>query len=93
MNRTQIIIVRHGQTEWNIRGIRQGYLDSPLTDRGLAQAKALGQRLAREKFTALYSSDLGTGGADGARGLKGHGARDRYRRALARASSRDIPRA
>jgi probable phosphoglycerate mutase len=59
MKRTQIIIVRHGQTEWNIRGIRQGYLDSPLTARGLAQAKALGQRLAREKFTALYSSDLG----------------------------------
>jgi len=59
MNRTQIIIVRHGQTEWNIRGIRQGYLDSPLTTRGMAQAKALAQRLAREQFSALYSSDLG----------------------------------
>ena len=59
MSRTQIIIVRHGQTEWNIKGIPQGYLDSPLTPRGLAQAKALGQRLARENFTALYSSDLG----------------------------------
>jgi probable phosphoglycerate mutase len=59
MQRTQIIIVRHGQTEWNIKGIRQGHLDSPLTGRGLAQAKALGQRLAREKFSALYSSDLG----------------------------------
>src|SRR5215217_4614172 len=59
MQRTQLIIVRHGQTEWNIRGIRQGFLDSPLTTKGLAQAKALGQRLGREKFTALYSSDLG----------------------------------
>jgi probable phosphoglycerate mutase len=59
MSRTQIIIVRHGQTEWNIKGIRQGYLDSPLTAKGMAQAKALGQRLAREEFTALYSSDLG----------------------------------
>ena len=59
MQRTQIIIVRHGQTEWNIRGIRQGYLDSQLTERGLAQAKALALRLAREKFAALYSSDLG----------------------------------
>jgi probable phosphoglycerate mutase len=59
MSRTQIIIVRHGQTEWNIKGIRQGYLDSPLTARGLAQAKALGQRLSRERFSALYSSDLG----------------------------------
>src|ERR1700730_9268316 len=59
MERAQVIIVRHGQTEWNLKGVRQGHLDSPLTDRGVAQAKALGERLAREKFTALYSSDLG----------------------------------
>ena len=59
MQRTQLIIVRHGQTEWNIAGIRQGHFDSPLTSRGAAQAQALGQRLARERFTALYSSDLG----------------------------------
>lgn len=59
MQRTQMIIVRHGQTEWNIKGIRQGHLDSRLTPRGMAQAKALAGRLGREKFTALYSSDLG----------------------------------
>jgi len=59
MQRTQLIIVRHGQTEWNIAGIRQGHLDSRLTSKGIAQAKALAQRLAQEKFDALYSSDLG----------------------------------
>ena len=59
MQRTHLIIVRHGQTEWNIAGIRQGHLDSRLTGKGVAQAKALGQRLARERFAALYSSDLG----------------------------------
>ena len=59
MPRTQIIIVRHGQTEWNIKKIRQGHLDSPLTAKGRVQARALGERLAREKFTAIYSSDLG----------------------------------
>jgi 2,3-bisphosphoglycerate-dependent phosphoglycerate mutase len=59
MDRAQVIIVRHGQTEWNIKGIRQGNLDSALTEKGIAQAKALAQRLAREKFTTLYSSDLG----------------------------------
>jgi 2,3-bisphosphoglycerate-dependent phosphoglycerate mutase len=59
MDRAQVIIVRHGQTEWNIKGIRQGNLDSRLTEKGMAQAKALAQRLARERFTALYSSDLG----------------------------------
>jgi probable phosphoglycerate mutase len=59
MQRTELIIVRHGETEWNIKGIRQGNLDSALTDKGMIQAKALAQRLARENFTALYSSDLG----------------------------------
>ena len=59
MSRTQLIIVRHGQTEWNLKLIRQGHLDSPLTEMGLAQARALGERLALETFTALYSSDLG----------------------------------
>jgi probable phosphoglycerate mutase len=59
MQRTRLIIVRHGETEWNIAGIRQGHLDSRLTDKGVAQAKALAERLARERFTALYSSDLG----------------------------------
>jgi 2,3-bisphosphoglycerate-dependent phosphoglycerate mutase len=59
MDRTQVIIVRHGETEWNIKSIRQGNLDSRLTEKGIAQAKALAQRLTREHFTALYSSDLG----------------------------------
>ena len=59
MQRTHVIIVRHGQTEWNIAGIRQGHLDSRLTSRGILQAKALGERLSREKFAAIYSSDLG----------------------------------
>lgn len=59
MQRTHVIIVRHGQTEWNIAGVRQGHLDSALTEKGVAQASALAQRLARERFTALYSSDLG----------------------------------
>jgi probable phosphoglycerate mutase len=59
MVRTQVIIIRHGQTQWNIRKIRQGHLDSELTEKGLAQAQALAQRLVRENFRVLYSSDLG----------------------------------
>ncbi len=59
MERTQVIIVRHGQTEWNIANVRQGHLDSPLTEEGIAQARALARRLLRERFSALYSSDLG----------------------------------
>jgi probable phosphoglycerate mutase len=59
MKRTRLIMVRHGQTEWNLKGIRQGHLDSALTERGVNQAKALGSRLVHESFSALYSSDLG----------------------------------
>ncbi len=59
MGRTQVIIVRHGETQWNTKGIRQGHFDSQLTEKGIAQAAALAERLKREKFSALYSSDLG----------------------------------
>jgi broad specificity phosphatase PhoE len=40
-----IYLVRHGETAWNLIGRRQGRLDSPLTDRGVAQAQAVGRRL------------------------------------------------
>jgi probable phosphoglycerate mutase len=59
MERTQVFIIRHGETEWNIANIRQGHLDSRLTPEGVAQAQALAQRLTRERFRVIYSSDLG----------------------------------
>jgi 2,3-bisphosphoglycerate-dependent phosphoglycerate mutase len=59
MERTKLILVRHGQTAWNVAGKRQGHLDSALTRAGIAQAKALARRLAQETFHVVYSSDLG----------------------------------
>ena len=59
MSKTQFIVVRHGETAWNAEGRIQGHLNSPLNDEGLAQAVLVGNRLAHEKFDALYSSDLG----------------------------------
>lgn len=56
---TRVILVRHGETEWNIARRFQGHQDSPLTPDGIAQARALGARLRGERVTALYSSDLG----------------------------------
>ena len=56
---TRFIVVRHGETEWNRQGRYQGHLDSPLTPVGHAHGRALADRLARHRFTALYSSDLG----------------------------------
>lgn len=59
MSSTKLIIIRHGETLWNVEGKKQGQLDSPLTALGIEQAKALAQRLTEESFTDLYSSDLG----------------------------------
>lgn len=55
---TKLFLVRHGETEWNVEGRIQGHLDIPLNEIGLAQAAAVGKRLAGEKFDAIYSSDL-----------------------------------
>ena len=57
--KTEIVLIRHGETLWNIEGRIQGHLDSPLTEIGLSQAQALGQYLKSQQFAALYSSDLG----------------------------------
>ncbi|HXG83411.1 MAG TPA: histidine phosphatase family protein [Pyrinomonadaceae bacterium] len=59
MSSTRLIIIRHGETVWNLEGRKHGQLDSPLTALGIRQAKALAQRMTEESFAALYSSDLG----------------------------------
>ncbi len=59
MERTHVIVVRHGETKWNTERRFQGHLDSPLTQKGLSQAQALTRRLTNQRFSALYSSDLG----------------------------------
>lgn len=55
---TRIILTRHGETLWNIEGRVQGRLDSPLTEKGILQARSLGKRLQSEGVTRIYSSDL-----------------------------------
>ncbi len=56
--RCRLFLVRHGETEWNALTKFQGHTDVPLSRRGKLQAKLLGQRLAQEKITAFYASDL-----------------------------------
>ena len=56
---TTLFLVRHGETEFNTRGIYQGQADSPLTMAGIRQAEALKPRLARLRTCpTLYASDL-----------------------------------
>ena len=56
---TRFIVVRHGETRWNLEARIQGHGDSPLTETGIAQAEAIARRLAEEPFDAIVSSDLG----------------------------------
>ena len=53
-----LVFVRHGQSEGNQRGVAQGWLDSPLTERGRADARAAAERLSSSGASAVYSSDL-----------------------------------
>ena len=55
---TTLLVVRHGQTDWNRAGRFQGWADLPLNEKGRAQAAAAAEMLAREQPCALYSSDL-----------------------------------
>ncbi|MGH8982221.1 MAG: histidine phosphatase family protein, partial [Acidimicrobiales bacterium] len=55
----RVFLVRHGETEWNRLGRRQGRLDSPLTDLGLVQAQEVAARAASLRIDAVFSSPLG----------------------------------
>ena len=52
-------LARHGQTEWNVAGRRQGRLDSPLTPLGVEQARRNALLLTGEGIDAVFASPLG----------------------------------
>lgn len=55
---TTLLLVRHGETDWNAEGRLQGHTDRPLSDYGRRQAQQLAEELEREEIDAIYSSDL-----------------------------------
>lgn len=57
-NLTTIYLVRHGETEWNLKRLIQGHSDSPLTKAGIEQAKKVAKNLKKIKFDLVFSSDL-----------------------------------
>lgn len=56
---TTLMIIRHGETVWNIEERFQGHGDSPLTKTGRQQARAVADRLKTVPFDLLIASDLG----------------------------------
>lgn len=54
----KIILVRHGETDYNKERRMQGWLDVPLNQNGQSQAEAASAKLVNIKVDALYSSDL-----------------------------------
>lgn len=56
--RTQLLLARHGETDWNAVGRWQGHANPPLNDTGRAQAAELAERLAAAGIEVVVSSDL-----------------------------------
>jgi len=55
---TELLLVRHGETDWNAEGRLQGHTDRPLSNFGREQACRLADELEREDLDAIYASDL-----------------------------------
>jgi broad specificity phosphatase PhoE len=55
---TELLLVRHGETDWNRARRWQGRDDPPLNELGLRQARELADSLVDERIDAIYSSDL-----------------------------------
>jgi 2,3-bisphosphoglycerate-dependent phosphoglycerate mutase len=55
-----LVLVRHGQSEWNLKNLFTGWKDPGLTEKGVAEAKAAGRRLKRKglRFDIAYTSVL-----------------------------------
>ncbi|MBO0661059.1 2,3-bisphosphoglycerate-dependent phosphoglycerate mutase [Jiella sp. MQZ9-1] len=55
-----LVLVRHGQSEWNLKNLFTGWKDPDLTDKGVEEAKSAGRKLKAEafEFDAAFTSEL-----------------------------------
>src|SRR6478672_8207303 len=60
MNDRLLVLVRHGQSEWNLKNLFTGWRDVDLTEQGVAEARAAGRKLKAQglKFDVAYTSAL-----------------------------------
>ena len=55
---TRLILIRHGETDWNVEGRYQGQSDVSLNDRGRREFASLAATVAESNPSVIYSSDL-----------------------------------
>jgi len=55
---TRLVLIRHGETDWNIQKRYQGRSDTELNETGINQVQQLAQGLKEEKIEVIYTSDL-----------------------------------
>src|SRR4029453_4464658 len=55
----EVVLVRHGETEWSRAGKHTGRTDVPLTEAGRRQAQGVGAELQKRRFAAVWTSPLG----------------------------------
>ncbi|CAA0086704.1 2,3-bisphosphoglycerate-dependent phosphoglycerate mutase [Starkeya nomas] len=60
MSERLLVLVRHGQSEWNLKNLFTGWRDPDLTPQGVEEAKRAGKRLKEEgyQFDLAFTSDL-----------------------------------
>ncbi len=61
MSERILVLVRHGQSEWNLQNLFTGWRDPDLTEQGVAEAKRAGEKLKAEglHFDSAFTSGLG----------------------------------
>ena len=57
MQKTELVLIRHGETLWNIQSRMQGHLNSNLSKLGLSQVSLLGKWMKKINFRHIYCSD------------------------------------
>ena len=53
-----LVLVRHGESQWNLENRFTGWIDIPLTDKGREEAKRAGEKIKSIKFDKAYTSVL-----------------------------------
>lgn len=53
-----LVLVRHGQSQWNAKGLWTGWTDIPLSNKGIEEARSVGEKLQNIHFDYGYTSNL-----------------------------------